>query len=199
MNKQEFLGKLKNGLLGLPKDDLDERLNFYSEMIDDCMEEGLSEEEAVSKMGDVNEIISQIIAETPLTKLVKEKIKPNRKMKVWEIILLVLGSPVWLPLLLAVLILLLAVYIVIWAVIVSLWAMDVSVGASALAGAISGALFITEGNVLSGVAMIGAGIFCAGLSIFMFHGCKVATDGAVRLTKKIALGIKNCFVGKGRK
>ena len=199
MNKQEFLEKLRVGLNGLPKDDLNERLNFYSEMIDDRMEDGISEEEAVSQMGDVNEIISQIIAETPLTKLVKEKIKPNRKMKVWEIVLLVLGSPVWLPLLLAVIIVILAVYLVIWTVIVSLWAMDVSVGASALAGVVSGVIFISEGNVLSGVAMIGAGIFCAGLSIFMFHGSKAATVGAVRLTKKIALGIKNCFVGKGRK
>lgn len=47
MNKQEFLVKLRKGLSGLPKEDIEERLTFYSEMIDDRMEEGLSEEEAV--------------------------------------------------------------------------------------------------------------------------------------------------------
>ena len=77
MNKQDFLEKLRNGLAGLPKDDLDERINFYSEMIDDRMEDGLTEEEAVSQMGDVEEIISQIIAETPFVKIVKEKIRPK--------------------------------------------------------------------------------------------------------------------------
>ena len=34
MNKQEFLMKLRKALSGLPKDDIDERLTFYSEMID---------------------------------------------------------------------------------------------------------------------------------------------------------------------
>ena len=33
MNKQEFLAQLRKELTGLPKDDIDERLTFYSEMI----------------------------------------------------------------------------------------------------------------------------------------------------------------------
>lgn len=96
MNKQEFLGKLRSGLSGLPQGDVEERLTFYSEMIDDRMEEGISEEEAVCEIGSVDEIVSQIIADIPFTKLVREKIKPNRTLRPWEIVLLVLGSPVWL-------------------------------------------------------------------------------------------------------
>ncbi len=42
-------------------------------MIDDRVEEGLTEEEAISEIGTVNEILSQIIEEIPLSKLVKEK------------------------------------------------------------------------------------------------------------------------------
>ena len=48
MNKQEFLSQLRKGLAGLPQNDIEERLAFYGEMIDDRIEEGLSEEEAVS-------------------------------------------------------------------------------------------------------------------------------------------------------
>ena len=44
--------------------------------------------------------------------------------------------------------------------------------------------------------MIGAGIVCAGLSIFMFYGCKAATKGILVLTKKLAVWIKNCFIKK---
>ena len=51
MNKSEFLGALRKGLHGLPQDDIEERLAFYGEMIDDRTEEGLSEEEAVSAVG----------------------------------------------------------------------------------------------------------------------------------------------------
>ena len=48
MNKIEFMQKLKDGLAGLSPKDREEQLNFYSEMIDDRIEEGLSEEEAVA-------------------------------------------------------------------------------------------------------------------------------------------------------
>ncbi len=43
MNKQAFLTQLRKGLSGLPQEDIEERLAFYSEMIDDRIEEGLSE------------------------------------------------------------------------------------------------------------------------------------------------------------
>ena len=47
MSKQEFLAQLRKGLSGLPKEDLEERLTFYSEMIDDRIDDGMAEEEAV--------------------------------------------------------------------------------------------------------------------------------------------------------
>ena len=103
MSKQEFLAELKAGLNGLPQEDIEERLTFYSEMIDDRMEEGLTEEEAVLAIGTVNEVITQILTDTPLSKLVKERVKPKRTLKAWEIVLLALGAPIWLSLLIAVL------------------------------------------------------------------------------------------------
>ena len=51
MTKREFLAQLRKGLSGLPQDDIEERLTFYGEMIEDRKEEGLSEEEAVSAVG----------------------------------------------------------------------------------------------------------------------------------------------------
>jgi len=53
MNKQEFIEALYRRLSDLPWQDVEERLNFYGEMIEDHMEEGLSEEEAVASMGSV--------------------------------------------------------------------------------------------------------------------------------------------------
>ena len=51
MSKQEFLAQLRKSLSGLPQEDIEERLTFYSEMIEDHIEEGLPEEEAVSAVG----------------------------------------------------------------------------------------------------------------------------------------------------
>lgn len=196
MSKQEFLDKLRLRLSGLPKQDVEERLSFFSEMIDDRMEEGLSEEEAVSGIGSVDEAAAQIAAEIPLSKIVKEKIKPKRGLRAWEVVLLALGSPIWLSLAVAAFAVILSVYAVIWSVIISLWAVFASFIACALGGAVAGVVFICLGYGLTGFAIIGAGFVLAGLSVFLFFGCRAATRGALLLTEKFALGIKKCFVKK---
>ena len=60
MKKNDFLEKLEKLLDGLPKCDIDSSVEYYSEMIDDKMEEGLSEEEAVAAIGTPEEIAENI-------------------------------------------------------------------------------------------------------------------------------------------
>ena len=54
MNKQQFLDELRKRLCGLSQDDIEEKLLFFEEMIDDRMEEGESEVEAVSAVGELD-------------------------------------------------------------------------------------------------------------------------------------------------
>lgn len=162
MGKQEFLASLEARLSGLPQDEIGERLAFYGEMIDDRMEEGLPEEDAVSGIGTVDEIVSQIVAEVPFTKIVREKVKPKRARKAWEILLLVLGSPLWIPLCLAVLAVIFAAYVVVWSLIVSLWAIEVSFAACSLAGIFAAVIFLIRGDAAAGIAVLGAGAFLPG-------------------------------------
>jgi uncharacterized membrane protein len=196
MNKQEFLAQLKKGLSGLPQADAEERLAFYGEMIDDRMEEGLSEEEAVAAIGPIDSIVSQTISEIPITKLVKEKVRPKRGMRAWEIALLILGFPLWFPLLVTVLALVFTLYAVIWSLIVTLWAVAVSLIAGAVGGVAAGILLIGQGDTAQGLLLIGASLVLAGLSVFLIFGCIAATKGAVWMTKKIALWIKSLFLRK---
>ncbi len=196
MNKQDFLIELRKGLSGLPKADVEERISFFSEMIDDKVEEGLSEEQAVLEAGSINEIVSQVLADTPLSKIAKERIKPKRQLKVLEIVLLALGSPIWLSFLVSAFSVVISLYAVLWSLIVSVWAVFVSMVACVLGCVAAGVIFIVGGNLLSGIAIIGASVTCAGLSIFMFYGCKSATRGVLWLTKRLALCIKRCFVKK---
>lgn len=194
MSKQEFLAQLRKGLSGLPQDDIEERLTFYSEMIEDRMEEGLSEEEAVSAVGSINEIVAQVVADTPLAKITKERIRPKRHLKVWEIVLLALGFPIWFSLGIAAVVVILALYVSFWSVIVSLWAVFVSLAVYAI-GSVPMCV-IADNSADSSLAILAAGIVCAGLSVFMFYGCKEATKGILILTKKITIMIKNCFIKK---
>lgn len=110
MNKNEFLELLNKKLNTLSKKERKERISFYSEMIDDYIEEGLSEEDAINKIGDINEIVKSINIEV--------NTENKKKYKVWELVLLIIGSPIWVPILLTVL-------IVVFAVNISLWAIEI--------------------------------------------------------------------------
>ena len=196
MNKLEFLSRLRAGLAGLPQEDIDERTSFYSEMIDDHIEDGLSEEEAVAKIGSAENVAAQIIADTPLTKLVKEKVKPKRKLKTWEIVLLAVGSPLWVSLLIAAAAVVLSLYISLWACVISLWVVNLVLAVSFLGCAVAGVAVTVQGYWINGLLLFGAALLCAGLAVFLFFGCLAATKGAARLAKVIVLGIKSLFVKK---
>ncbi len=196
MSKQEFLAQVRKDLSGLPQDDIEERMTFYSEMIDDRMEEGLSEEDAVLAVGSVDEIVAQVIADTPFAKIATERIKSEKRLTAGEIVLLALGSPIWLSLGIAAFAVILSLYTALWAVIISLWAVFALFAVCFLGGVLACVVFAVGGNVASGVAVLAAGIVCAGLSIFMFYGCKAVTKGALILTKKIAIWTKSCIIKK---
>lgn len=196
MTKQEFLCSLRAALSGLPQSFIDESLSFYEEMIDDRIEDGLSEEDAVADMGSVNEAAGQVLDNISIFKLAKEKIKPKRKMRAWEIVLLSVGAPVWFPLLIAAFAVVFALIVSLWALVVSLWAIFASFTGGAVGGVTAGIILICTSNLYAGLVLIACGLVLAGLSIFSFFDCKVATRGMAKLTKKIALGIKRLLVRK---
>ncbi|MBO4854213.1 MAG: DUF1700 domain-containing protein [Oscillospiraceae bacterium] len=196
MNKEVFLAQLEERLSGLPADDVAERLAFYAEMIDDRVEEGLSEEDAVAQIGPVSRIVEQTVAEIPMAKLVRERVKPNRRLQAWEVILLILGCPIWLSLLLAGFAVLFSAYIVIWAVLISLWAADTACGVASAGALAAGIACVCQGDGLQGLAIIGASIMLAGFSILLFFACRAATAAALHMTRAIAPGIKSRFIRK---
>ena len=194
MTKREFVEALKAKLSALPKDELEERISFYCEMIDDRTEEGFSEEDAVSMIGSADEIAEQIISDIPLSKIVMEKVSSKRRFKVWETALLALGSPVWLSLAVAAIAVILSLYVSLWSVIVSLWAVFALLVGSAIGIIIAGTVLAFTDFALIGLSMIGASLVLAGLAILSFFGCKAAAKGIIALTKKMAFGTKMLFL-----
>ena len=199
MTKLDFVSALNDRLSGLPQTEIDGRLEFYLEMIEDYIEEGLSEEEAVARIGTVDEIVDRIIADVPLVELAKKKIKPKRRMRAGEIVLLAVGSPLWITLGAAALAVILTIYAVLWALVAVAWAVFATFTACVPAGIALGVLYIISGDFAVALSAIGVGVLFAGLAIFAFFGCIAATKGCAVLTKKIVLGIKKCFVGRETK
>ena len=193
MNKQEFVLELKNRLVALGEEEISERVNFYSEIIDDKVEEGISEQEAVCELGNIDEIVSQILSEIPLTKLVRVKLKPKKRLRVLEIVLLVVGSPIWISLIISVLAVAFSLYASAWAVIISLWSVFGSFVGCSFASILGGVYFIVNGYLPTCIALIGAAILLAGLSILAFFAIKAITKGFLKLTKATLLAVKNKF------
>lgn len=188
MTKQEFLAELGRRLPGLSREEVEERQSFYREMIDDRMEEGFSEAEAVAQIGSVDAAAADIVGErAPVA--VQAEDAPKRKRKAWEIALLILGAPLWGSLLIAAAAVVFSGYVVLWALIVALWAVFVSFAVGGAVAIIDGIVYLAAGDP-QGLAILGAGLFCAGCAIFLFFACKAATVGAARLTKKLTLWIK---------
>ena len=79
MTREMFLAELRQRLAGLPREELEERLAFYGEMLDDRLEDGLTEEEAAESLGTPEEVAAQVLAEVPMSVLVREKVKPKTK------------------------------------------------------------------------------------------------------------------------
>ena len=196
MTKQEFLAALKGALAGLPQDEIDGRIDFYAEMIDDRIDEGLSEESAVAEIGSVDLIAAQTLADIPLSKLAKQRIKPKRKLGALEIVLLALGSPIWLSLVIAAFAVVISVYVSLWAIVVSLWAAFAAIVGSAFGGLVGGIFLAALGNTYTGLALVASSLLLSGISIFAFFGCRAATKGIIILTRKFALAIKKAFVKK---
>ena len=206
MNKQQFLAAIRDRLGELSPEDLESSLDYYREMIEDRMEDGMTEEEAVAAMGSADEIAAQVLAETPRPEPTFEpepmpeadpEPPKSRLRKGWAVALAVVGSPVWLPLLIAAVVILAAVYIVIWSVLISMYAVDLSLAAGALGSAFGFGTLLFFGYPTQGMLFLGAGLLCAGLAVLLFFACNWLARLTIRLGKVTAHGIKAIFIRKG--
>lgn len=193
MTKREFLDDLKSRLSQLPQEELGKRLAYYAELIDDMTEDGLDEHAAVAKLGDISKIAEDILREQPLQTLVKTRMRPSGGWTALTIILLILGFPVWFPLMMSFLAVVLSIYVVIWSIVVVLFAVVFAIGVSGLALIVGGiwSLFVSP---LVGILMLGTGAGLAGVTILAFLGSVYTAKGLAKLTVLIARGIKSLFI-----
>ena len=197
MNKEEFMSLLRARLAGLPQYDIDRSADYYSEMIDDRMEDGMSEYEAVRAVGSVDEAVEQILSSIPLAKIATQRVKPKRAIQWREIVLLIFGAPLWITILLAAVGVFFSVYITIWSVVIAMFAVVASLAATAVFGVIRGALSAASGQLWQGVFYVGAGIACAGLTVFALYISVSAAKWIAGLSKRFVLWVKSLFIGRG--
>lgn len=122
--------------------------------------------------------------------------KAKRSRSIWGIVLLVLASPIYLPLLIAKLALLIALFVVLLSVSIALWAVVLSLACAAIFGTVSAIILAFRSGFVAGIALLGACAVCAGLAILLFIGTKRATKALFHLAKAITIRIKKAHKNK---
>ena len=184
MGKNEFLKQLNKALHMLDATERARTVQYYREILEDRIEDGLSEEAAVAEMEPIEDIASGILSDAAARGLQKQR------RSVWEIILLILGSPIWLSLLLALGVTVIAMYVVAWSLIAALFSVILALAIGILAGVL--ALFLYwSAFPMTGIFLLGAGCICAALAIFLFFPSMLLAKWLIRVTAAATKSIWN--------
>ena len=195
MTKADFLRLLERALSQLSEEERQKNLEYYSELLDDMMEDGMTEAEATAKLGSPNQIAQSILQEMPLGKLVSTRMKPRSGWTPLAIVLAVVGSPVWVPLLLAGVAVVLVLFVSIWALGFAAVAVVIALAVAVVAAPII-AIRVAVLTLPVGLMLLGAGLVLLGLCVLgglmAVELCKLLWQLTVWLAHKI----KGLFIRK---
>ena len=164
MNKKKFLRALRMKLISLPAQERNDIIDYYSEIIGDGVESGKSEEEVIASLGSVGEVAKRIIDERR-----GDGVKSSGAKNAAVATGLVLGSPVWLPLLIVLFVCCIAVAIAVVSVLAALFAAALALMLAFIAGLVS-CFILLSANPLGAVFQVGAGLLSLGLGILLALG-----------------------------
>lgn len=198
MTKQVFLNELSAALHGLPREERYRTLSYYDELIDDRVEDGQAEEEAVASLGDPEQVAREILGE--------EEENPAPKStgrKVLVILLLVIGFPLWGSLLLAAVILLLCVYLCLFLPAFVLGVLALAFLAAAVIGVVGTPFLIWDvglltGGLPAGLFQMGLAVALLGLAVLSALGFYFTGKATVKAGKAVWRWLCRSFSKKGR-
>ncbi|MCI9494554.1 DUF1700 domain-containing protein [Adlercreutzia mucosicola] len=192
MNKQEYLAQLRAALACLPEGEIEESVAFYTEMIDDRVADGLIEEEATAQLDDPKAAARAIIADLPVVPRTVVRTKQRNRALYWTLV--ILGSPLWLTLLLAAGMLVLAGLLTIWCLILGLWLLAAGLLAGGPLGIGVCLWALAVGQPAYGVFELGSGLLCFGLGLFCLHGAVAASKTLMQVSRQWIAKAKAPFV-----
>lgn len=165
MNRVDFIKALAAELSEKVRpSEIHQLINYYDEMIEDLMEEGYTEEEAVARLGSPKELI-QAVTETE-----EVVVEIPRRFHPFLLLILVLGFPLWGSLLLSAALLILSFLIIIWCVPFTTGMIGVTTFIGGIASVVLSPVLMADGFYLF-LSQLGMGIFLFGLGLL----CLIAT------------------------
>ena len=191
MMKLDYLQRLRAALAPMPAEEREAQLAYYGELFDDMLEDGMSEEEAAAHLGAPEDVAAELLAEMPMAALVKNRVQAQGSPSALTIVLLVLGAPLWLPLLISAFAVLLSLLITLWAVGLSLGVVIPAVGV--------GLIWLGLGTLLSYASLpllLAFGFLLGGLGLLILGVLLMAAivRGLAALCRGIWRGCKKALV-----
>lgn len=179
MNKAEFLNELSFCLQNMDDSEKNKFIIYYDEMISDYIENGMSEEDAVNKIGVPKKIAKELLDDYGSVKLNI----PSTGSRGLNFIITVIGFPLWGSVLLSFILMVFSIYVIIWCAPVATGAGCVGFFATSIIG-IVGSPFVMIKNVPIGIMQLGTGIASIGISLLLGFA-------TIDLSKKILIITKN--------
>ena len=199
MNKKEYLDSIRSKLTGLPEKDINSAIEYYEEAIEDRIEDGLTEEQAIKAVGSPEEIAEKILMDSSIPKLISAKAKPQRTLKGWEIALIIVTAPFWIILLAFLLIMFLWVLAVLFCMIIAIICVIFGFIVGSLGGAVATIAQLFNGGGASSLAMLGMCIMGLGIGILLIIPVKAAVTGLWELISKFIKWVKKKIIGNKSK
>lgn len=182
----------------LPPEEIRRARDFYIQAIDDRVEDGQTEEEAVAALGDMDEIVRQIEDDVPLSAAVRARVEETKKRAMekdgrWTAwIIAAVTFPLWISLLAVGF----SLTVTFWAVSFALHAAGWTVIASGVAS-VGASVFLPYPGAAPRLMLAGLGLVLAAVGVFLlpvFGLVSRSLMGALRLTFR---ALKRSILRKG--
>lgn len=198
MNKEDFLLELRKRLGHISKKEKEKCIKYYDEIISDRVEDNMTEEQAVEALGDIDKIVENITKDLPLSSLVICKIGNtiNKQKDLTTLLLIILGFPLWFPLLVSFLSVILAIYISIIAVVIAFYAIAVGFSLGGIFSLIVGLLFLFKEPFYYTLCTLGISFTLIGLGFILFKPFTYLAKLILSSLKFLIRKIKLIFIRK---
>lgn len=172
MNKKEFLEALENALKNVSKEEREQTIAYYSEMIDDRCDSGMTEKEAVYSLGRIEDITRGMFGDEQVT----NDEKTDVRISFWGMV----GRIIFC---------LFFICVNIWA-----WGLDLDMWISGLSISLVSAFQSSVSN--GGLVFVGCGIIMCSIAFILCVPFYSLTKWTVGKIKSYFIEIKTFFKGK---
>ena len=182
VKKTEFLQTLAKYLGSMSPAEREKFIAYYDEMLSDRVEDGMTEDDAIESLEPIDVIAQRILSESDTGAPNIPPVIIKRRNGIGTTILLILGSPIWLSLVVAFAAVVFSLLVTIWALWLSLLLCAAVMSIGGIFGIIqAGVIMFT--NIASSVFTLGCAIICFALGGMLGKVIYQSTSPVIRFSK----------------